>query len=228
MTPRDSCPVVIAACAWLFVVAGCSILSPQPERTKFFLLTSAIGADATGTAPAAANGTSNLVIGIGPIEFPDYLRRPEVVTRTSPTTVELSDVDRWAEPLDSGFARVLSEDLSRPLRTQRMVTYPWYKNTQVDYQVECNVIHFETDSSGGSRLHAQWSVRDGTGKLLIARESDITGTAASGDKSPSASLSHDLGNLSQQIASQITELDLQATRGKADSGQKKVSLGHVP
>jgi uncharacterized lipoprotein YmbA len=216
MTPRDSCPVVIAACAWLFVVAGCSILSPQPERTKFFVLTSITGDSATGTMPATGSGTSNLVIGIGPIEFPDYLRRPEVVTRTSPTTVELSDVDRWAEPLDSAFARVLSEDLSRLLGTQRMVTYPWYKSSRVDYQLECNVIHFETDSSGGSHLHAQWSIRDGAEKLLIARESDITGTEAPDDKSLSASLSHDLGNLSQQIATQFGELNQQNNRRNAE------------
>jgi hypothetical protein len=134
--------------------------------------------------------------------------------------VELSDVDRWAEPLDSAFARVLSENLSRLLGTQRMVTYPWYKSTRVDYQVECNVIHFETDSSGGSHLHAQWTIRDGAGKLLIARESDIAETEASSDKSPSASLSHDLGNLSQQIASQIRALNQQNNKRDAESGVK--------
>jgi uncharacterized lipoprotein YmbA len=207
MTLRESRSIVIGACAWLFVIAGCSILSPQPDRTKFFVLTAVTDAGATGTASAAANGTSNLVIGIGPIGFPDYLRRPEVVTRTSPTTVELSDLDRWAEPLDSAFARVLSEDLSGLLGTQRIVTYPWYKSSRVDYQVECDVVRFETNSSRGSQLHAQWSIRDGTGKLLIARESDITDTEASSDKSPSASLSHDLGNLSQQIATQLRELN---------------------
>jgi uncharacterized lipoprotein YmbA len=210
MTLRDSRSIVIGACVWLFVIAGCSILSPQPDHTKFFVLTAVTDSGATGTAPAAANGTSDLVIGIGPIGLPDYLRRPEVVTRTSPTTVEISDVDRWAEPLDSAFARVLSEDLSRLLGTQQMVAYPWYKTSRrVDYQVECNVTHFETDSNGGSQLHAQWSIRDGAGKLLFAKESDITGTEASSDKSPSASLSHDLGNLSQQIATQIRELNQQ-------------------
>ena len=209
MTLRDSRSIVIGACAWLFVIAGCSILSPQPDRTKYFVLTAVTDAGATGTAPAAANGTSDLVIGIGPIGFPDYLRRPEVVTRTSPTTVDISDVDRWAEPLDSAFARVLSEDLSRLLGTQRIVTYPWYQSNRVDYQVECNVIHFETGSNGGSQLHAQWSIRDGAGKLLIGREADIAGTEASEDKSPSASLSHDLGDLSQQIASQLRELNQQ-------------------
>jgi len=209
MTVRESRSIVIGACAGLFVIAGCSILSPRPDRTKFFVLTAVTGAGATGTAPAAANGTSDVAIGVGPIGFPDYLRRPEVVTRTSPTTVELSDVDRWAEPLDSAFARVLSEDLSRLLGTQRIVAYPWYQSNRVDYQVECNVIHFETNSSGGSQLHAQWSIRDGAGKLLIARESDIAGTEASSDKSPSASLSHDLGDLSQQIATQVKELNHQ-------------------
>ena len=216
MTLRDSRSIVIGACAWLFVIAGCSILSPQPDRTKFFVLTAVTDAGATGTASAAANGTPNLVIGIGPIGFPDYLRRPEVVTRTSPTTVELSDLDRWAEPLDSAFARVLSEDLSGLLGTQRIVTYPWYKSSRVDYQVECDVVRFETNSSGGSQLHSQWSIRDGTGKLLIARESDITDTEASSDKSPSASLSRDLGNLSQQIATQLRELNQQNNKRNAE------------
>jgi uncharacterized lipoprotein YmbA len=220
MTLRDSRSIVIGACAWLFVVAGCSILSPQPDHTKYFVLTAMTDAGTPGTASAAANGTSDLVIGIGPIEFPDYLRRPEVVTRTSPTTVEISDVDRWAEPLDTAFARVLSEDLSRLLGTQRMVTYPWYQSNRVDYQVECNVIHFETGSNGGSQLHAQWSIRDGAGKLLIAKESDITDTEASGDKSPSASLSHDLGNLSQQLASQIREFNQQHERVARDQPMK--------
>jgi uncharacterized protein len=220
MTLHDSRSIVIGAWAWLFVIAGCSILSPRPDRTKFFVLTAVTGAGATGTAPSAANGTSDLVIGIGPIEFPDYLRRPEVVTRTSPTTVEISDVDRWAEPLDSAFARVLSEDLSRLLGTQRMVTYPWYQSNRVDYQVECNVIRFETDSKGGSQLHAQWSIRDGTGKLLIARESDINDTEAPDDKSPSASLSRDLGNLSQQIASQLRELNQQHEKVVTDQPVK--------
>jgi hypothetical protein len=87
----------------------------------------------------------------------------------------------------------------------------------VDYQVECNVIHFETDSSGGSHLHAQWTIRDGTGKLLIARESEITDTEASSDKSPSASLSHNLGNLSQQIATQIQELSQPNNKRNAES-----------
>ena len=218
MTLRKSPSIVIGVCAWLFVIAGCSILSPQPDRTKFFVLNAATDADATGTAPAAANGTSDLAIGVGPIGFPDYLRRTEVVTRTSPTTVELSDVNRWAEPLDSAFARVLSEDLSRLLGTQRMVTYPWYKSSRVDYQVECNVIHFETDSNGGSQLHAQWSIRDAAGKLLIARESDIASTEAPDDKSPSASLSHDLGKLSQQIATQVKELNQQNNKRNAESG----------
>jgi uncharacterized protein len=218
MTLRNSRSIVIGACAWLFVIAGCSILSPQPDRTKFFVLTAVTDAGATGTPPAAANGTSDLVIGVGPIGFPDYLRRPEVVTRTSPTTVEISDVDRWAEPLDGAFARVLSEDMSRLLGTQRMVTYPWYQSNRVDYQVECNVIHFETGSKGGSQLHVQWSIRDGAGKLLIARESDITDTEASSDKSPSASLSRDLGNVSQQIATQIKELNQQNYKRNAESG----------
>jgi len=202
----------IAVWSWIVVLSGCSVLSPQPDTTKFFVLTSIANASAGSATPAAAvNATSSLVIGVGPIKFPQYLRRPEIVTRTSPSEVELSNTDHWAEPLDSAFARVLSENLSRLLGTQQVVTFPWYNSGQIDYAVQVNVMRFETDLKGTPELEAQWSIQDAhSGKVLVARESGITGAA---DSSHSTGLSQALGSLSQEIASQIIRLNQQRTRG---------------
>jgi len=193
----------IATWSLMVLLTACSIMSPQPDNTKFFVLTSTAGAvPATG-----GSSTSTLVIGVGPIKFPQYLRRPEVVTRTSPSEVELSNTDRWAEPLDSAFARVLSQNLSQLLGTQQVVTFPWYNSGQIDYAVQVNVMRFETDPKGKAELQAQWSIRDAhSGKVLIARESDVTGSAEAAGPSPSAGLSQVLGSLSQEIASQIVQL----------------------
>jgi len=190
-------------------LSACTVLSPQPDKTKFFVLTSAVGS-APDAAPADGSSASNLAIGVGPIKLPQYLRRPEVVTRTSPSELALSDTDRWAEPLESGFVRVLSENLSRQLGTQRIVTFPWYSSSRLDYQVQINVKRFETDSKGKPELDAQWSIRDGRGtKMLVARESDISEPPDPGDPSPSVGLSQALSSLSQQIASQIAALNQQ-------------------
>ena len=194
----------IVAWSWMVLLSACSIMAPQPDNTKFFVLTSTAGASAGSAAPAAAaSTTSNLVIGVGPIKFPQYLRRPEIVTRTSPSEVALSDTERWAEPLDSAFARVLSENLSRLLGTQQVSSFPWYDSSRIDYAVQVAVVRFETDKDGKPELDARWSIRDArSGKTLAAKESDITGAPG---PSPSAGLSQVLGSLSQEIASRIAE-----------------------
>ena len=139
----------IAAWSWMVLLSACSIMAPQPDNTKFFVLTSTAGASSGSAAPATGGSSpSNLVIGVGPIKLPQYLRRPEVVTRTSPSELTLSDTDRWAEPLDSAFVRVLSENLSQLLGTQQVVTFPWYNSSQIDYAVQVNVMRFETDPKG--------------------------------------------------------------------------------
>jgi uncharacterized lipoprotein YmbA len=206
----------IIAWAWILLLSACSVLPPpQPDRTKYFVLTSIAGAkDPVAPATTVVSGTSTLIVGLGPIKFPQYLRRPEVVTRTSPSQVSISDTDRWAEPLDSGFARVMSENLSQLLGTQQIVTFPWYNPNRLDYQVVVNVRRFETDAKGQPELDAQWDIRDGHGtKLLAARESDITAPADPGDPSPSAGLSQALGSLSREIASEITQLNQQSKLG---------------
>src|ERR1700719_1481390 len=87
------------------VSAACSPLAPQADHSKFFILSPI----PDGTAPAATSmsATQSLTIGIGPIDFPDYLRRLQVVTRTSENELDLSAEKRWGEPLDRNFARVL-------------------------------------------------------------------------------------------------------------------------
>ena len=101
--------ITLAACA---LSVACSPLAPRPDHSKFFILTPlADGASAESTPAATANGPS-LTIGIGPIDFPDYLRRPEVVTVNSPNQLDLAAEKRWGEPLDKTL-RAFSRKTSR-------------------------------------------------------------------------------------------------------------------
>jgi uncharacterized protein len=203
----NSIYLAVGLCALL---AGCSPLAPQPDHSKFFVLT------ALSDGPpsvAAASATQPLTLGIGPIEFPDYLRRLEVVTRTSPNQLDLSPDKRWGEPLDKDFARILSENLSRLLNTQQIEKYPWPVRTPVDYQVCVDVLRFETSSDGQSQLIARWIIKDGrTGKDLSASETNTTSPVAAGEAGASAALSNDLATLSREIATAITALNQNAQR----------------
>jgi hypothetical protein len=138
-------------------LAGCSPLAPRPNYTKYFVL-----APVTDTAAAVPAG-STLAIGLGPVAFPGYLERIQVVTRSSPTQIELSPVGRWGEPLDKNFKRVLAENLTRLLGTCRIEEYPWSHEAKVDYQVAIQVENFET-----TPMASRCCARDGLSRMAPA------------------------------------------------------------
>lgn len=212
--------IALGACV---LAAGCSPLAPQPDRSKFFILTPL--ADSSGAAaPAGSFANSPLTIGVGPIDFPDYLRRLEVVTRASPNQLDLSAEKRWGEPLDKNFARVFSENISELLNTQQIEKYPWPVRTHVDYQIAIDVQRFETTSDGQSELIARWIIKDGaTGKDLYASETRASAPVGPGETGASAALSTDLGTLSREIAARVTELRQHQT---PMSTTENLNVGH--
>jgi uncharacterized lipoprotein YmbA len=184
------------------MAAGCTILAPRPDATKFYVLT------ATSTGGAAA--TSHLVIGLGPVKLPEYLEHAEVITRVAPNRLDLSSTDRWAEPLDDNFRRVLAADLTTLIGTDQVLPFPWDLSTKVDYKIEVNVERFERDSSGGAQLIANWIIRDGhSDRVLLTRPADFTESAGSGMENSAASLSADLNDLSKQLATAVVDLNQQ-------------------
>jgi uncharacterized lipoprotein YmbA len=195
--------IALGACV---LVAGCSPLAPQPDRSKFFILTPLIDSSAPVSTPASTSNDSSLTIGIGPIDFPDYLRRLEVVTRISPNQLDLSAEKRWGEPLDKNFARVFSENISKLLNTQQIEKYPWPVRSHIDYQIEVNVQRFETTSDGQSQLIARWIIKDGAGKDLYASETTASAPVSAGETGASAALSTDLATLSREVAARVTQL----------------------
>ncbi len=192
----------IAAAA--IVLPACSIIpEPQPDPSKFYVLSALPPSE----AQVARSDTSRLMIGLGPVNVPEYLRRREVVTRVAPNRVELSATSYWAEPLDESFARVLGEDLASLLGTRQLVQYPWYSTTPIDYQVQVDVQRFERDQSGAAELAAVAVIKDAKGQVLLSRQLNLTQPASSSSADASASaLSADLGNLSREIAQMIVQL----------------------
>jgi uncharacterized protein len=188
------------------VAAGCSFMAPQPDRTQYFILSPAADSG-SADAPAQA-ATSNLSIGVGPIGFPDYLKRPWVVTRSASNRLTISDFKRWAEPLDHNFESTLSRNLSEMLGTQKIVTYPWYADTHVDYQVRVWVDNFETSDDGRSDLSATWVIGNGqSGSELANGRASFNSPVQAGEDGPSAALSRDLAQMSRQIADRIAQLN---------------------
>jgi uncharacterized protein len=188
-----------------FLAISCTVLPAQKDTSQFFILTPASEAPPSDSAHSSSH--RELSIGLGPINFPGYLKRREIVSRVEGGQLQLSDNKRWAESLDSNFQRVLSQDLAMRLGTQRIVLFPWYGRQQLDYRVEVQVQQFDTDVANRSHLEARWIIKDGrTDHELLARESNISSTVQASDVAGSQALSNDLNSLSASIAESLIAL----------------------
>src|SRR5579864_4175226 len=152
----ESVVAVMLVIAGALATSGC--FSPQLDPSKFFVLAPAGAAAANSIAPAGLSPSSSPTIGLGPIKLPEYLDRDEVVTRVGPNRLELSNQDRWAEPLDNNFKQVIAQDLTQSLGTHSITFYPWPGTTRVDYQVRIDVYRFETDPATKANLVAHWQL----------------------------------------------------------------------
>ena len=188
-------------------LAGCGTFSPRPDPSRFFTLSSLPeveqGRLKNSTRP------EKMFLGIGPIKFPGYLDRQEIVVRTAQNRFEVSEHDRWAESLQENFSRVLSENLALLLDTDLIIIYPWSPANRPLYNVEIEVLRLEANSERNGQLFARWSILDGTNKkMAVIKESRITRTAKEKSTDGSvAALSDAVGDLSREIANTVNAID---------------------
>jgi len=178
------------------LLAACSVLEPRPDPSRFFTLTPI--ADANG-ATGALRGR---VLGIGPITFPRYLDRPELVTRVGPNEVRNATSDYWAGSLAKQFEATLSQNLQTLLSPGSIVSYPWYAGTQADVVIEADVREFERSADGQAHFVVRWRLRKGS-QIVRAAESNISRQAAEDPASTVAALSELLGMFSREIAEAV-------------------------
>jgi len=206
---RAGATIVAVMLSLIAMTTGCSVLPPSPDPTQFYVLT-ALAADSTTSTSSA---TSHLAIGLGPVKLPAYLDHPEVVTRVASNRLDLSSKDRWAEPLDESFRRILAINLGGLLGTNEILPFPWDLSTPVDYKIEVNVGRFERDASGGTQLLGDWVIRDGrSNRVLMSRQASFAENTGTGMEGAAAALSADLSDLSKQLADAVTELNERQTR----------------
>jgi uncharacterized protein len=198
--------------ALALVLGGCTMLPPKQDRTRFIILAPVIpAASNSAQATNSQKFTSSLAVGLGPIELPEYLDRPELVIRTSANGLDLSGTYRWAEPVGDNFRHVLANDLTGLLGTTNIKQFPWYPGTHLDFIVRVAIQRFEADTSRRAELVAHWDLRGSQADQVLATgDARVTHSSSSltGDAIASA-LSNDVAELAQQIASAIIQVQQQ-------------------
>ena len=179
--------IILLACG-----AGACSRSPMAQ---YYVLTP----HAFDSAPAE-HGPA---VGIGPVVLPKYVDRINIVTTAGPQRLRVDEQNVWAEPLDENVTRVLGENLSALLGTDRVHFDPWPRGA-VDYRVSVTVVRLTGALGGEARLDALWSVRKEDGeKPLASRRSNLRHPAGDSYDAFAAALSDILAELSRQIAEVI-------------------------
>jgi uncharacterized lipoprotein YmbA len=108
--------------------------------------------------------------------------------------------------------RVLTDNLSTLLTTDRVMIFPWKGPMVLEYQVVVDVTHFLGEIGGETSLVALWSIlgKNGQEVLLSQKSSVREPTGAQGYEALVAAMSHSLAALSRDIATAITTLAHQA------------------
>jgi len=161
------------------------------------------------TATPATERIEGPRIIVGPVEFPRYLDRPQIVTRHSEGRIEIDEFARWAEPLNHTVPAVIAENLSALTGGTRIVPFLQIREMISDYRIVAMVSRFDTDEAGNTVLDAKWSVLRSTDKsYTMARHSIYrSNTSASDYEQRVASMNALLLRWSEDIATEIQRMD---------------------
>jgi len=181
-------------------LAGCTATS---EPSRFYLLNSL-----SPTEQVRSKSARGLAIGIGPIEIPEYVDRPQIVTRISANELNLTEFHKWAEPLKDNIPQVLADNLSVLLQTDQIAMYPWKRNTAIDYQATLDITRFDTEPNGHAHLMARWQLfGQDTRTLLATNKSHFTTPIEGSDYTAMVSaLNQALHDLSRAMAQSISQV----------------------
>lgn len=119
----------------LFLALLISISACQHSPRKEYVALGATTPDFSSAEPAP----TNLVIGVGPIQLPEYLQHPKVGYWKTPYQLVLLDNHYWAESLERGITRVLALELQNTHEHWRVMQFPWASSSRPDYALRVDI-----------------------------------------------------------------------------------------
>jgi uncharacterized lipoprotein YmbA len=147
----------------LLLVSACS----TTQKADFYQLGETSNTSLTGIEKGS-------IIGVGPLQLPEYINRPQIITRTSTHHLNMSEFHRWVEPLNDSITRMLVINLSNNLHSNRIYWIPRQdRQFPLDLRISIDIGRFDGQLGGTVSLEARWSVFDKKDKPILTKVSLI-------------------------------------------------------
>lgn len=192
-------PVVVVAVAAL-VTTGCATSPPS----SFYTLTPMRTLPDSGGPQSTAPG-----VGLGPVNFPQFLDRPQIVTRDAGNRLAIDEFHRWGGTIQDDFLRVWIENMSALLGTTSVFAVPNEVRYPLDFRVTADVLAFEGTYDGYAVLRARWIVLDHrTDQVLRVEDTHYRRPLAEPKDEGAliAAMSETLGDFSRDVAATLRQL----------------------
>jgi len=191
------------------VLTGCA---GQSQTASHYLLKPL---DRPAHAESAAGNERPLRISVGPVEFPRYLDRPQLVSLNPDNQVAIDEFHRWAEPLKENFTRVLMENLSLLLHTDYVYRFSAQNKGDIDYHVLIQIHRFNAVSGQKAELIAFWQILLGEDRTLVDKKKLVLTQPLNTDENADVvlALNDTLTQFSQNIAETLQSLSGTAGQG---------------
>ena len=120
----------------------------------------------------------------------------------------LAEYDRWAGKIEEDIGRVVADNLTYLLSTDRVLSYPSMEAMNLDYDVKLNISRFDGTLGGQMELMVRWGIFDGAGNSLndVKATHIVEPTNGGGYDDMVAAQSRALAHFSRELADAILQV----------------------
>jgi len=185
--------LLVALMLFLYSCAG------KSASSKFYVL--------SPLPQSKVSAEEGKTVGVFPVAMPDYLDRPQIVTRVSENELKIDEFSRWAEPLKESFTRALVQNLSGLLDTAKVLKTTGSSGFPMALQVGVEVVQFDGVLGGDVVLNVRWGLFETESKKVVLSKRSLfkEPTSAATYEALVAAQSRAVAALGEEIAASIRE-----------------------
>ena len=185
---------------FFYTLMGCSSVLNTPDSalggTHFYSLTALSPVD-------ASLNNNKLRIGVGPVEIPRLLNRPQIISRKKSAEILMAEKHQWGGSYKEELVQALTDNFTNLLSTENIEQYPWKLSFKPTYHVRINIERFDGQLGKSITLKARWRLFKNNKEVVVKRSVITVATQGRSYGNYVQAQSQALAQLSTKIASFI-------------------------